>query len=125
MAIFEILEEVVNDVVMLIAALGIILLTTLIVIRRTLPKPGKNPFSLEYLRAPDPLEHDQMKRNRVIKQREYISITIIIRALRRYDLSVKNIILISPKRRLKGKGFHSLIAEGAVGVRPPLCLEHC
>ena len=87
MAIFEILEEVVNDVVMLIAALGIILLTTLIVIRRTLPKPDKNPFSLEYLRAPDPLEHDQMKRNKVIKQREYISIPIIIRSLRKMGLS--------------------------------------
>ena len=68
MALLEILEDIFNDVIMVIAALGIVLLTILVIIRRTRPTPDKNPFSLEYLRAPEALETDHSMRNKILKQ---------------------------------------------------------
>ena len=72
MDLFRLLGDIFDDIVMLIAAIGIVLLTILIVIRRTRPKPDRNPFSLDFLRDREPLVTDHAQRNKIIKQRKSI-----------------------------------------------------
>lgn len=71
MEIIPILEDILDDIVILIAAVGIVLLTILVVFRRTRPEPDKNPFSLDFLRDPSQLETDQVKRHNILKQRKF------------------------------------------------------
>ena len=70
MEFYKLIGDIFDDSVMLIAALGIVLLTILIAIRRTRPRPDRNPFSLQFLRDREHSITEHAQRNRIIKQRK-------------------------------------------------------